>query len=107
VERRDEVTISISGQVPAKAQNGMVELEAEWCDERTPEAVYAVVKIERDGVKFKDADQVWSATMKFSHIEPLTGDEAAKAKELLEWACAGRGGSVDTELDIPAAVQEP
>ncbi len=101
------MTIRISGQVPAKAQNGMYELEESWNDEHTPEPVYAVVKIERDGVKFKDADQQWSSTMKFAHIEPLSGDEAKTAKDLLEWACAGRGGEVDTELDIPAAVVEP
>lgn len=96
------MTISISGQVPAEAQNGMYALEAEWTREATPEPVYAVVKIERDGLKFKDADQVWSATMKFSHIEPLSGADEQTAREMLRDAAAERGGAVQTELDIPA-----
>jgi hypothetical protein len=99
------MTISISGQVPAKAQNGMYELEALWNDERTPEPVYAVVKIERDGVKFKDADQQWSATMKLAHIEPMTDEVSiATARQLLDEAAFERGGAVlasDVELDIP------
>lgn len=104
------MTIAISGQVPAKAQNGMFELEDVWNDERTPEPVYAVVKIERDGVKFKDADQVWSSTMKFSHIEPLvTEQDIAAARAMLDEAAFARGGAVlahDVELDIPAAGSE-
>lgn len=98
------MTISISGQVPAEAQNGMVKLEDEWTHERTPDPVFAIVKIERDGLKFKDSDQKWSSTMKFSHIEPLSGDAAEVAKQLLDQACNLRGGQLSTEveLDIPA-----
>lgn len=96
------MTISISGQVPAEAQNGMKALEEEWTDERTPDPIYAIVRVERDGIKFKDADQVWSATMKLTHIEPLLGDLAIQGKVLLEAACGARGGDVSTELDIPA-----
>lgn len=99
------MTISISGQVPAEAQNGMKAIEADWTQERTPDPIYAVVRVERDGIKFKDADQVWSATMKFTHIEPLRGDLALRGKALLEAACGARGGEVATELDIPA--EEP
>jgi hypothetical protein len=105
------VTISISGQVPAAAQNGMAVLEEHWTQERTPEPVYAVVKIERDGLKFKDSDQLWSATMKFTHIEPLEEPaDVAAARELLEKACGARGGETaaaqSVELDIPEA-EEP
>lgn len=104
------MTISISGQVPAEAQNGMVALEDAWTEERTPDPVYAIVKVERDGIKFKDSDQKWSATMKFSHIEPLTGEALEVGKKLLDSVCAARGGATaavqGVELDIPEA-EEP
>jgi hypothetical protein len=103
------VTISISGQVPAKEQNGMYDLEPEWTHERTPEPVLAVVKIERSGLKFTDADQSWAATSKFSHIEPLEGDDADAARLLLEKAYSRRTGNetLPVPLDEPADVVEP
>jgi hypothetical protein len=108
------MTIHISGQVPGEPQNGMVALEEEWTGARTPEPLVAVVIIERDGVKLKDADQSWTATMKFRHIEPmLTAADEKAARELLEGACAVRGGDVfrpaepDTELDIPEIGGDP
>lgn len=104
------MTIHISGQVPGEAQNGMVALEDDWTGARTPDPLVAIVIIERDGVKLKDADQSWTATMKFRHIEPILSEEDAKtAREILEDACRERGGDVyapaepDTELDIPGA----
>lgn len=100
------MTISISGQVPGKEQNGMYDLESVWTEERTPDPVLAVVKIERDGLKFKDSDQVWSATSKFTHIEPLEGDDADLARSLLEKAYAKRTGN--ESLPIPLdGVEEP
>jgi hypothetical protein len=103
------MTISISGQVPAKEQNGMYDLEADWTEERTPDPVLAVVKIERDGLKFKDADALWSATSKFTHIEPLEGEDADLARALLEKAYAKRTGneSLPMPLPEPSDVQEP
>ncbi|WGD38499.1 hypothetical protein [Lysinibacter sp. HNR] len=100
--------ISISGQVPAEAQNGMATLTEEWLEDPTPEAVVAVVVIERHGFKHDDTKQERTATMKFRHIEPLTGEAAVVARDLLEEACGVRGGEVlrepepPTELDIPA-----
>jgi hypothetical protein len=96
------VTISISGQVPAEAQNGMTRLEEEWTKDRTPDPVFAIVKIERHGTKFVDATQEHQATMKFSHIEPATGAIAERLKALLDELCNARGGAVatDVELDI-------
>jgi len=98
------VVINISGQVPAEAQNGMTVLEEDWIGDRTPEPVIAVVRIERDGVKLKDATQDRRATLKFTHIEPLSGSQADQARKLLEKACAKRGGDVSTPLD---GVDEP
>lgn len=102
------MTVSISGQVPGEAQNGMYDLEDEWTGDRTPDAVVAVVIIERDSVKLKDADQVRQATMKFRHIEPMLSEADEKAaRALLESSCRARGGDVftpaepPTELDIP------
>jgi len=87
----------------------MYDLESDWTDERTPEPVLAVVKIERHGLKFLDADQVWSATSKFTHIEPLEGDDADLARTLLEKAYAKRTGneSLPIPLDEPSPVEEP
>lgn len=105
------MTISISGQVPAEAQNGMVKLEDDWTRERTPDAVFAIVKIERDGLKFKDADQQWSATMKFTHIEPITDDfDRTELATMLNKAADARGGSVapvQPQLDIDGQGEQP
>lgn len=108
------MTVSISGQVPAEAQNGMYSLEEEWTGDRTPDPIVAVVIIERDNVKLKDADQVRSATVKFRHIEPMLSEADEKAaRQLLEKACGARGGDVfrpaepDTELDIPSIGGDP
>lgn len=102
------MTVSISGQVPGEAQNGMFAIEEDWLGDRTPDPVVAVVILERDGFKFKDDKQERSATMKFRHIEPLLSKvDAEMAQQLLERACLTRGGEVysrpepDTELDIP------
>lgn len=107
------MTVSISGQVPAEAQNGMYAIEDDWTEERTPDTVVAVVLIDRAKLNFDDSKQEWSATMKFRHIEPIIGEaDAVKARDLLEKACGTRGGKVltpgepDTELDIPE-VDEP
>lgn len=102
------MTISISGQVPAEAQNGMYELEEEWTGDRTPDAVYAVVKIERHGVSFVDAKQEHHATMKLAHIEPAEGAVAEQLKAILDQLCGARGGKLATEveLDMPAP-EEP
>jgi hypothetical protein len=98
------MTINISGQVPAQAQNGMYDLEEQWKEDRTPDEIVAVVKIQRSGFKFDDAKQERRVTMKFTHIEPLTnGVMVGEALELLESACKKRGGAVevpDSELDI-------
>jgi hypothetical protein len=99
------VTINISGQVPAEAQNGMTGFEEEWSKDRTPEPLYAVVKIERDGFKHSDAKQERRSVMKFTHIEPLVDEESlTAARQLLEAACRERGGEIKApqpELDIP------
>lgn len=95
------MTISISGQVPAEAQNGMTALEAEWTKPATPDTVYAVVKIDRAKLHFDDDKQDWAATMKLSHIEPLSGVFEETAREMLRDSAAERGGAVQTELDIP------
>ena len=102
------MTINISGQVPAEAQNGMYDLEEAWQHDRTPAPVFAVVPIKRSGFKFDDAKQERRVTMKFAHIEPLDGEAAEAAMALLNQACGHRGGSVatDTPLDIPD-VDEP
>lgn len=106
------MTVSISGQVPAEAQNGFYAIEEDWTGDRTPDPIVAVVIIERDNVKLKDASQERQATMKFKHIEPLiSAVDVEAARDLLERACGARGGTVfapaepDTELDIP--VDEP
>lgn len=106
------MTISISGQVPAKAQNGMYELEAEWTEEPTPDPIIAIVKVARSGYKFDDDKQEVAATMKFVHIEPLTDPDAiVKARELLDEAAFARGGAVlaadVVELDIPSDDEKP
>ncbi len=108
------MTVSISGQVPAEAQNGMVAIEEDWLGDRTPEPIIAIVIIERHGFKFLDDKQERSATMKFKHIEPLQGVKAQEeARRLLEDACRERGGEVytqpepDTELDIPSDDDAP
>ena len=87
----------------------MYDLESEWTHERTPDPVLAVVKIERDGLKFKDSDQSWSATQKFTHIEPLEGEDAELARTLLEKAYSRRTGNetLPVPLDEPAEVVEP
>lgn len=99
------MTINISGQVPGEAQNGMVDLEEDWLGDRTPDTLVAVVLIQRAGFKFDDDKQERHATMKFLHIEPLLdGVQAQAGRDLLERACARRGGSIatpDMELDIP------
>lgn len=107
------MTVNISGQVPAEAQNGMFAIEEDWLDDGTPEPVMAIVIIERHGFKFDDGKQERSATMKFRHIEPLLGvKDAEAARKLLDKACVARGGVVyrrpdpDAELDIPE-VDEP
>ncbi len=94
------MTISISGQVPAEAQNGMVALEDSWTKERTPDPVFAIVKIERHGFKFVDAKQEHAATMKFTHIEPVTADDLETAKAMLDRACRARGGSESTAVEL-------
>lgn len=105
--------MSISGQVPAEAQNGFYAIEEDWTGDRTPDPVVAIVIIERDNVKLKDASQERQATMKFRHIEPLiSAADVQSARDLLEKACGARGGTVfapadpDMELDIPE-VEEP
>lgn len=102
------MTVNISGQVPAEAQNGMVAIEEDWLGDRTPDPVVAIVIIERDGFRFKDDKQERTATMKFRHIEPLLSEaDAQTARDLLERACRNRGGEVfrpapeDTPLDLP------
>lgn len=97
------MTINISGQVPAQAQNGMYDLEEDWLDDRTPDEVVAIVKIQRAGYKFDDGKQERRATMKFMHIEPMQDANVAVALDLLEKACKARGGSIevpDVELNI-------
>lgn len=103
------MTISISGQVPAKEQNGMYDLEPDWTHERTPDPILAVVKIERAGLKKSDTDQTWSATQKFTHIEPLDGHGAEVARQLLEAAYSARTGNetLPVPLDEPAEIVEP
>ncbi|MFE4469518.1 hypothetical protein ACFRFH_11950 [Leifsonia sp. NPDC056824] len=101
------MTVNISGQLPAEAQNGMVAIEEDWLGDRTPDPIVAVVIIERAGFKFDDAKQERRATMKFTHIEPMDGEAAGDARVLLENACSARGGEPyrrpepDAELDIP------
>jgi hypothetical protein len=96
--------ISISGQVPAEQNNGLIDHEAELLAERTPEPIVAVVIIERHGLKFVDDKQDWSATVKFRHVEPLAGDAAETARKLLESAYQVRTG--ETKLDFGAAEAE-
>lgn len=102
------MTVSISGQVPQEAQNGMVAIEDTWLGDATPEPLVAIVIIERHGFRFVDDKQERVATMKFSHVEPLLSEkDSAAARALLKRACVLRGGEVyvrpepDTELDIP------
>jgi hypothetical protein len=97
------MTINISGQVPAEAQNGMYEHEDAWLEDRTPDELVAVVKIQRAKLTLNDAAQTRAAVMKFTHIEPLEGAAATKALDLLEAATKTRGGAVlvpDSELGI-------
>lgn len=96
------MTVHISGQVPGEQQNGVVEIEAELLKERTPDPIVAVVIIERAGLKFTDAKQVWEATIMFRHIEPLVGEAAAAARGLLEKRYAERTGNapLPIELDV-------
>jgi hypothetical protein len=97
------MTVNISGQVPGEQQNGIIAIEDEFLDERTPDAIYAVVKIERASLKYNDVKQEWSATIRFPHIEPILNEaDIAAAKALLERAYSARndGANGQTPLDI-------
>lgn len=104
------MTVNISGQVPGEQQNGLVDIEGELTQERTPEPILAVVIIERSTLKFNDLKQDWSATIRFRHIEPIEDEtDATAARTLLEKAYATRTGetTLPIELDEPGEVTEP
>lgn len=90
------MTINISGQVPGESVNAMCGLDEEWQKDRTPEPVYAVVKIERSGFKHDDSKQERKPIMKLSHIE--IGDQA-ELKALAEKLYTERTG--ENALDLP------
>ncbi|WP_181439788.1 hypothetical protein [Curtobacterium sp. MCBD17_028] len=99
--------ISISGQVPAEQNNGLIDHEAELLGERTPEPLVAIVIIDRHGLKFVDDKQDWSATVKFRHIEPLSGAAADTARALLESAYQTRTGEAKLDFgDVDGAAAE-
>lgn len=92
------MTISISGQVPGKEQNGMYELEEDWKAITDPESILVVAVVSRDGITIKkNGDR--KAVMKFDAIEPLPdGDLTEQAKQLLLQARQVRTG--ETSLDL-------
>lgn len=90
------MTINISGQVPGESVNAMYELDEEWQKDRTPEPVYAVVKIERSGFKHDDSKQERKPVMKLSHIE--IGDQEALKQTLADLYVARTG---ENALDLP------
>lgn len=100
------MTVNISGQVPGEQQNGLVDIEATFMQERTPDPLMAVVIVERASLKYNDVKQEWSAVVRFRHIEPLSGALAVDARALLERAYATRTG--EETLPVPLdGVDEP
>lgn len=90
------MTINISGQVPGESTNAMAGLVETWIKDVTPDAVYAVVKIERSGFKHDDSKQERKPIMKFTHIE--IGDQE-ELKQLITDLYVERTG--ENALDMP------
>lgn len=89
------MTISISGQVPGESTNAMASLDEEWQKDRTPDPVFAVVKIERAGFRHDDSKQERRPIMKLSHIE--IGDQG-ELRKLVETLYTERTG--ENALDL-------
>jgi hypothetical protein len=61
------------------------------------------VLVERASLTWSDSKQETSATLQFRQIEPLEGDLADDARQLLEQAFSARTG----EATLPVAIDEP
>jgi hypothetical protein len=95
------VTINISGQVPGKDHNGMYDLEEEWSKVADPDPIYAVVRIDRDGITLKK-DGTRKPVMRFLAIVPLTGDREGFAQGIVEEYVSNHVG---TPLPVPDVVE--
>lgn len=103
------MAINISGQVPGEQQNGLLGIEEELLEPRTPEPKIGVVIVERSAWKYNDVKQETSAVVRLKHIEFVEGEDADLLRGILERAYARRTGneSLPIELDEPGDVVEP
>lgn len=92
--------VLMSGYMPGEAKNG---LKAQGVEDallgvETPEAIVAVVVIERTARKVGDLTDDITSSLRLSQIEPLTGDNATAALQMLQDTREARTG--DSELDF-------
>lgn len=97
------VGIKLSGHAPVERLNGLLVDEERWESEQAPAPKIAIVLVERSSLTWSDSKQETSATLQFRQIEPLEGDLADDAKQLLEQAFSARTG----EATLPVAIDEP
>lgn len=97
------VGIKLSGSAPTERLNGLLADEERWESEQTPAPQIAIVLIERTSLNWSDSKQETTATVQFRQIEPLSGDVAADAKQLLERAFSARTG----DATLPVLIDEP